>query len=82
MYKNSFNDTANLFGDSIRSKGTGQAENLSNMDFDYFEAEIDKFRDFNFQNYMDDENEDEMATNIVEKVQMMDKDFKKVLEIC
>ena len=33
------------YSSSMYSLGTGHAENLSNMDFEYFQAEIDKYKD-------------------------------------
>jgi len=64
------------------SQGTGQADNLSNMDFEYFQAEIDKFKyilgvDTALANV-----ELRDSSFLQDKVIDMEKDLKKVVEIC
>lgn len=67
---------------SLYSKGKGHAENLSNLDFEYFEAEIDKYRHGTQDNMMVYEDEEPNQQTLKEKLSDMDRDFRKVLEIC
>lgn len=51
------------------------------MDFEYFEAEIDKFHVWQMQNrIMDDDLNDSRVLR--EKVDTIERDFKKAVEIC
>ena len=66
------------------SVGTEVVDNLSNMDFEYFQAEIDKFK-YIKEGALDlpgESGQNRDSSFFKDKVIDMERDLKKVVDIC
>ena len=66
------------------SVGTEVVDNLSNMDFEYFQAEIDKFKYIKEDgvDFAGESGQNRDSAFFKDKVIDMERDLKKVVDIC